>query len=137
MFGLTVEDFGRGRGQPPVDHPQRAAVRFVGAGRLVTFGGQRLEFVADLHQPRRHRQFLFQRGDLGEVVLQRGIRSAAGGQPNHVGGDVGVAVAVTADPRARPQHRLGSSMCASGQRACSAARTSALTCGITSKNAAW
>ncbi len=98
MFGLTVEDLGRRRGQPPVDDPHRPAVRFVGAGRLVALVGKCGELVADLHQPRRHRQFLFQLGDFGEVMLQRGVRGPAGGQPNHVGGDVGVAVAVTADP---------------------------------------
>ena len=98
MFRLTVEDLGRRRGQPPVNDPQRSAVRFVGAGRLAARAGQRLELVADLDQPRRHRQFLFQRGDFGEVVLQRGVGGPAGSQPNHIGGDVGVAVTVTADP---------------------------------------
>ena len=68
--------------------------------------GQCGQLVADLHQPRRHRQFLFQRGDFDEVVRQRGVGGAAGGQPDHVGGDVGVAVAVAADPRAGPQDRL-------------------------------
>ena len=34
VFGLTVEDLGRRRGQPPVNDPHSAAVRFVGAGRL-------------------------------------------------------------------------------------------------------
>ena len=106
MFGLNIEDLGRRCGQPPVDDPQRAAVRFVGAGRLVALVGQPSEHVADRHQPRRHRQFLFQRGDFGEVVLQRGVGRPAGGQPNHVGGDVGVAVTVTTDPRTGPQHRF-------------------------------
>ena len=106
VFGLTVEDLGRGRGKPAVDHPQRAPVRLVGAGGLVARIGQRGQLVADLHQPRRHRQFLLERGDFDEVVRQRGVRGAAGGQPDHVGGDVGVAVTVTADPRAGPQDRL-------------------------------
>ena len=35
MFGLAIEDLGRCRGQAPMDDPQRAAVRLVGAGRLV------------------------------------------------------------------------------------------------------
>jgi len=34
----------------------------------------------------------------GEVILQRGVGGPAGSQPNHIGGDVGVAVTVTADP---------------------------------------
>jgi hypothetical protein len=106
VFGLTVKDFGCCRSQPSVDDAQRAAVGFVGAGRLVACVGQRSEVVADRHQPRRHRQFLFQPGDFGEVVLERGVGGPAGGQPNHVGGDVGIAVTVTADPRTRPQHRL-------------------------------
>ncbi len=59
VFGLPVEDFTRRRGESRVDDPQSAAIRFVGAGRLVTLVGQRTQFVADRDQPRRHRQFLF------------------------------------------------------------------------------
>ena len=40
-------------------------------------------------------------------MTQRGVGRAAGGQSHHVGGDVGVAVAVAADPRAGPQDRFG------------------------------
>ena len=40
-------------------------------------------------------------------MLQRGVRGAAGRQPDDVGGDVGVAVAVAADPRTGPQDRFG------------------------------
>ena len=123
------------RGQPSVDHPQCAPVRFVGAGRLIAFVGQCGELVADLDQPRRHRQFLLQRGDFGEVMLQRGVRGAAGGQPHHIGGDVGIAVAVAADPRPGPQDRLVQQV-RIGPAGLQAVRTSALTCGMTSKNAA-
>ena len=45
-------------------------------------------------------------GQFLEVVRQRGVRRAAGGQADHLGGDVRIAVAVAADPRARPQDGL-------------------------------
>ncbi len=109
VFGLTVQDLGGGRGgSRRVDDAQRPAVGLVGAGRLARHGGEGGEFVADLHQPRRHRQFLLERGDLGEVVRRCAVYAALPvGQPHHVGGDVGVAVAVAADPGARPQDGFG------------------------------
>ena len=89
-----------------MDDPQGAPVRFVGARGLVARVGQRRQLVADVNQPRRHRQFLLERGDFGEVVRERGVGSAGGGQPDDVGGDVRVAVAVAADPGPGPQDRL-------------------------------
>ena len=89
-----------------------------------------------LHQPRRHRQLLLQRGDFGEVVRERGVGRAAGGQPDDVGGDVRVAVAVTADPRPGPQDRLARAGPRPASGPAAPSRTSALTCGMTSKNAA-
>ena len=69
--------------------------------------GQRGHLGSDGDQPRRHRQFLFEFGEFGEVARQRGERGAAGGQPDHIGGHVGIAVAVPADPGAGPQDGLG------------------------------
>ena len=40
-------------------------------------------------------------------MRERGIGRAGGGQPDHVGGHIGIAVAVAADPGAGPQDRLG------------------------------
>ena len=77
------------------------------AGRLVAGRCQRREFVSDGDQSRRHRQLLLQRCQLGGVATQRGVGRAAGGQSHHVGGDVRVAVAVAADPRAGPQDGFG------------------------------
>ena len=126
MFGLAVEDLGRCCGEAPMDDTQRAAVRLVGAGRLVAQIGQCGQLVADLHQPRGHRQFLFERGDFDEVVLQRGVGGATRRQPDHLGGDVGIAVAVAADPRAGAQDGLRSPselrVAASGPAARSALR---------------
>ena len=68
--------------------------------------GQCHQFVADFDQPRRHRQLFLQRGDFAEVVCERGVRRPRSGQPDDVGGDVRVAVAVAADPRPGPQDRL-------------------------------
>ncbi len=106
VLGLVVQDLLRGRGEPAVNDPQRAPVRLVGTGGLVARIGQCRQLVADLDQPRRHRQLFLQRGDLAEVVRERGVRRARGGQPDDVGGDVRVAVAVAADPRPGPQDRL-------------------------------
>ena len=106
MPGLAVKDFGRRRGQPSMDHPQRAPVRFVAAGRLMTATGQSGQLVAHRDEPRRHRQVLLQRGDFDEVMPQRGVGRPSGGQAHHLGGDIGVPVAIAADPRSGPQNRF-------------------------------
>ena len=106
VLGLAVQDLAGGGAEPAVHHPQRPAVGLVGAGRFIARAGQFQELRAGLDQPRRHRQLPFEPGQLLQVVAQRGVRGAAGGQPDHLTGDVRVAVAVSPDPRSRAQDRL-------------------------------
>ena len=68
-------------------------------------------------------------------MFQRGVGRPSGGQAHHLGGDIRVPVAITADPRSGPQNRFVQQVRV-GQRACSAVEASALTRGMTSKNAA-
>ena len=106
VLGLVVQDLLGGRGEPGVDDPQGAPVRFVGARGLVARVGQRRQLVAHPHQTRRHRQLFLERRDFAEVVCERGIGGAGCGQPDDVGGDIRVAVTVAADPGPGPQDRL-------------------------------
>ena len=106
VLGLAVQDVAGRRGEPAVDTAQCAAVGLVGAGRFAAHIGECHQFLGDLDQPGRHRQLFLQGGQLAEVVREGGIGGATGGQPDHLGGDVGVTVAVATDPRARTQDRL-------------------------------
>ena len=105
MFGHPVEHRPGRRGQPGAHHPDRAPVRFVGAGLV---GARSAEFgqrLIDWNQPNRHGQFLLEAVKFVEVVRQRGVGGTRGGQVHHLGRDIGIAVAVTADPRSGPQNR--------------------------------
>ena len=92
-------------GQPRVDAGEGAAVGLVlavlvGVGRAF---GQRLHGRADLHQHGRHRQFSAQVMHFGQVVAQRHVGLAGEGVFQRLGADVGVAVAVAANPLAHAQ----------------------------------
>ena len=92
-----------GGGQPAPHHPHGTPVRFVAAGGLGAARCQRRQRVVDRNQPRRHGQLALQHGQFVEVVGERGRRGAEGRQFHHLGGDIRIAVAVTADPRSGPQ----------------------------------
>jgi hypothetical protein len=100
----TGQVFERG-GQAGVDAGERSAVRFVlavlvGVGR---FGGQGLHLGAKGHQHGRQRQLAAQVVHFGQVVAQGHIALAGQGVFQCLGGHVGVAVAVAADPLTHAQ----------------------------------
>ena len=105
VLRLAVQSVRRGGRQPGPDHPHRAPVRFVGALGLSAGFCQVGQPRADGHQSRRQGQFLLEGGEFVEVMLEGGVGGVAGGKTNHLGGDVRIAVAVTADPRPGPHHR--------------------------------
>ncbi len=109
MRGRVTEDACRRAGEPRPQAPHGPAVRLVRPERRLVTGlvGQPVQLRGDGDQPRRHRQLPLEDLQFGEMVFERGLRCAVGGTCDHVGGDVRVAVAVAADPRAGPQHRLG------------------------------
>ena len=103
---MLVERAGGGR-EPRVDPGQRAPVGLVAPVlRLVRRArGQLLELRGHLHHAQRLRQLAADLVDLLEEVVQRGGGLADQRLPRHVVGDIGIAVAVAADPRTEPQHR--------------------------------
>ena len=105
MLGHPVQHGPGGGRQPPAHHPDGPAVGLVGAGVVEAVLPECGQRVVDVDQPHRHRQLLLQPVQLVEVVRERGVGGTGGGKLHHLGGDVGVAVAVTADPRTGPQDR--------------------------------
>ena len=94
-------------GQPRVHADQRAAIGLVlamlaGVGRA---GGELAHRGRDVHQDGGDRQLGAELVHLGQVVAQRGLALLAQRELQRVGGDVGVAVAVAADPVAHAKER--------------------------------
>ena len=103
--GLAARELAQRGREPRIDAGQRAAIGLVlavlaGVGRTL---GQRLHLDRDVDQGGRERQFAAQVVHLGEVVAQRQLGLAAQRVLEGLGRDVGVAVAVAADPLAHAQ----------------------------------
>ena len=109
--GVAAGEFLERRRQARVHAGERAPVRlvqpvFVGVGRAVR---QLAHSRRDPDQHRRQRQLRAQVMDLGEVVAQRHFALAPQRVFQRVRADVGIAVAVAADPLAHAQeagHRM-------------------------------
>ena len=104
---LAGQDLGGG-GQAGVHADQRAAVGLVGAvrGIVAAVVGQRLQVRVGGNQQRGHGQVRAQRVDLLQIVFEqhRGLAQQRAFQ--RAGVDVGIAVAVAADPAAHAQERF-------------------------------
>jgi len=89
-------------GQARVDADQRAAVRFVAAVRRIVGRERRQVFQrgAGADHQRRNRQFGAQRMDFFQIKIEDGGGVARKRVLHRAGIDVGVAVAVAADPAA-------------------------------------
>jgi len=100
----TAELLQAGR-QPRINAGERTAVGFVlavfvGVGRAA---GERLHLGRHIDQSRRKRQLPAQQVHFGQVVAQRDLALAAQGLDQGVGADIGVAIAVAANPLAHAQ----------------------------------
>ena len=97
----------RRRREPGIDADQRLAVGLVGAVRVIVVRrrGEPEELVGRLHEARRQRQLAAQRVDLAEIMGKghAGLRRDRVFQRRR--DDEGIAVAIAADPRSRPQER--------------------------------
>lgn len=103
--GLAAGEFVQRGGQARIHAGEGAAVGLVLAvlahvGRTL---GQRLHFHGHVDQRGRERQLAAEVVHLGEVVAQRQLALPAQCVLERLGGDVGVAVAVAADPLAHAQ----------------------------------
>ena len=98
----------QGRGQARIDAYQRAAVGLVTAVRVVVRAafGQGLHIRAALGQEGRERQLTAQVMHLGEVMAQRHFALATQRVVQGLGADIGVAIAVAANPLAHAQKRV-------------------------------